>query len=351
MRTRTTARSTKVTVTARAKVTFVLVALMCAACSSSRGNKAAGSSSAATSPSSSSSAGSIIELSGPLSTEGFSQAKLGSDDAAKALGVSYQYSAPASLNNFAADYTALINEAIARKPAAMVIGNFIPSAFDSLIKKATAAAIPVVVVNSGLPSYQSDGAIAYVGTSSETDGEAGANAALKAGAHHLLCVDQTTNPLVEDVCLAAKPVMQKAGGTYDQLNVPLTDIGNPAALTQDIQGDLSSHPDLDGVFTAGSGFGTDAAQAVQNLGKGSSIKVGGNEVTSATLNDIHSGAMAYVIAEQPYLMGYDAIKIAAQYLKYGQYPVTPVITSGAVVDQSNVARYLAIDKQYPGVPG
>jgi len=333
---------------ARVIAVSAVAAVLCAACSSSGTKDQTASSVSATA---SSSLGSIIELSGPLSTEGFSQTKLGSDDAAKALGVSYEYSAPASLNNFAPDYTALINEAIARKPSAMVIGNFIPAAFDPLIKKATAAGIPVVVINSGLPSYQGDGAIAYVGVSSATDGEAAASAALKAGVHHLLCVDQTTNPLVEAVCLAAKPVMGKAGGSYAQLNVPLTDIGNPAALTQDIQGFLSSHPDIDGVFTAGGGFGTDATQAVQNLGKGSSIKVGSNEVTGATLADIRGGTMAYAIANQPYLMGYDAIKIAVQYVEYGQYPVTPVITSGVAIDQSNVAKYVAINEQHPGVLG
>jgi hypothetical protein len=90
----------------------------------------------------------IIELNGPLSTEGFSQARLGSTAAAKALGVSYEDSAPPGLTNFVSDYSTLIREAIARHPAAMVIGNFIPSAFDPLIQQATRAGIPVVVVNS-----------------------------------------------------------------------------------------------------------------------------------------------------------------------------------------------------------
>jgi simple sugar transport system substrate-binding protein len=347
---RISTRSTMASGRGRAVALAALIAIACAACSSSHPNGPDSSSTAAAAGGSSSS-GTIIELGGPLSSEGFSQAKLGSDDAAKAMGVSYQYSAPASLNNFAPDYTALINEAIARKPAAMVIGNFIPAAFDPLIKKATAAGIPVVVNNSGLPSYQSDGAIAYVGISSDSDGQAAANAARKAGVHDLLCVDQTTNPLVEADCLATKPVMEAAGGAYDQLNVPLTDLDNPSALTQDIQGYLASHPDVDGVFTAGGGFGTDAAQAVQNLGKGAGIKVGSNEVTSTTLADVQSGSMSFIIASQPYLMGYDAIEIAAQYLKYGQYPYSPVITSGVSIDKSNVAKYLALNKQYPGVLG
>jgi simple sugar transport system substrate-binding protein len=293
----------------------------------------------------------ILELNGPLSTEGFSQAELGSAAAAKALGISYDYIAPPSLNNFVTDYAALIKEAIARHPAAMVIGNFIPSAFDPLIKQAASAGIPVVVVNSGLPSYQTDGAMGYVGASSSQVGQAAAAAAVKAGAHHLLCVDQTTNPLVEQICLAAKAAMPGAGGTYYQLNVPLTAIGNPAQLTQDIQGFLASHPQIDGVFTAGGGFGTDVASAVAKLGKTGKIIVGGNEVLPSTLQDIRSGTITFEIGLQQYLMGYDAVQMAAQYLKYNILPVTPIITSGPVIDKANIGKELAVAAKYPGVPG
>jgi simple sugar transport system substrate-binding protein len=293
----------------------------------------------------------IIELNGPLSAEGFSQAKLGSAAAAKALGVSYEYSAPASLNNFAPDYTALIKEAIARHPAAMVIGNFIPSAFDPLIRQVTGAGIPVVVVNSGLPSYQADGAIGYVGVSSAQDGQAGAAAALKAGARHLLCVDQTTNPLVEQVCTAAGTAVRAAGGSYYQLNVPLNEIGSPAQLTQAIQGYLTSHPQVDGVFTAGGGFGVDAAAAVAKLGKTGKIIVGGNEVIPSTLQDIKDGTITFEIGLQQYLMGYDSIQIAAQYVRYNVLPATPVITSGPVIDKANLGKELAVAAADPGVPG
>lgn len=293
----------------------------------------------------------IIELNGPLSTAGFSQAKLGSADAAKALGVNYEYSAPPSLNNFVSDYSTLIKQAIARHPAAMVIGNFIPSAFDPLIKQAVHSGIPVVVINTGLPSYRADGAIGYVGLSSSQEGQAAAAAELKAGVRHLLCVDQTTNPMVEQECLAANTAMRAAGGTDYQLNVPLTDLGNPPQLTQDIQGYLASHPQIDGVFTAGSGFGTDAAAAVAKLGKAGKIVVGGNEVLPSTLKGVRNGTITFEVMLQNYLMGYDAIQIAAQYLKYNILPGAPIITSGPVVDKANISKEMAVAAKYRGVPG
>jgi simple sugar transport system substrate-binding protein len=319
--------------------------LAASACSSATPKAAAGTASPAAGTSQ------IIELNGPLSTEGFSQAKLGSAAAAKALGVSYTYSAPPGLTNFVSDYSTLIKEAIARHPAAMVIGNFIPSAFDPLIQQATRAGIPVVVVNSGLPSYQRDGAIGYVGVSSAQEGQAAATASMKAGIRHLLCVDQTTNPLVEQVCTAAGAAMRAAGTGYDQLNVPLNEIGSPAQLTQAIQGYLASHPQIDGVFTAGGGFGVDAADAVKNLGKTGKIKVGGNEVIPSTLQDISNGTISFEIGLQQYLMGYYGVQIAAQYVKYNLLPATPIITSGPVIDRANLSKEMAIAASYPGIPG
>ena len=145
--------------------------------------------------------------------------------------------------------------------------------------------------------------------------------------------------------------MRAVGGTYYQLNAPLDDLGVPAALTQDIQGYLASHPQIDGVFTAGSGFGVDAADAVRKLGKVSAIKVGGNEVLPATLQDIKNGTIAFEISNQPYLEGFDALQIAAQYARYKVYPGAPVITNGAVVDRANISQYLAVNSRFPGLLG
>jgi simple sugar transport system substrate-binding protein len=331
---------------ARTGVLAAAVALAVAACSSSADSKPA-----SASTHSASAGGLIIELNGPLSTEGFSQIKMGSDTAARELGINYEYSAPPNLNNFTADYTNLFREALARHPVAMVVGDFIPSAFDGLIRQATSSGIPVVIINNGESSWQKDGALTYVGPSYPGDGVAGADAARKAGVTDLLCVDQTTSPAVEQICTSAGQAMRSAGNKYYQLNVPLNDLGNPAQLTQDIQGFLSSHPQINGVFTAGSGFGTDAAAAVKNLGKTADIKVGGNEVTPTILQDVKNGAITWEVGVQPFLQGFDALQVAAQYVQYRINPTAPVITGGFIIDKANINQELAIQAKYPGLLG
>src|SRR5258708_35173448 len=171
----------------------------------------------------------ILDLNGPLSDPFFGSVKQGSDAAAKSFGINYQYIAPANLSNFVPDYTALIREALARHPAALVVGNYVPSAFDPLIKQATSSGIPVVIMNTGLASWQSDGAITFVGQDTISTGAIAGSEALVKGVHHLLCVNGApVNPTLGALCNAAKQKMEAAGGTLMELDIRTADASNPS---------------------------------------------------------------------------------------------------------------------------
>jgi simple sugar transport system substrate-binding protein len=326
-------------------------ALLVAGCGSGSSTK----STSANAPAASGHAGSkqtIIMLNGPLADPYFGAMKQGSDAAAKALGIDYQYSAPSDLKNFVPDYTTLINQAIGRKPDAIVIGNFVPSAFDPLIKKAVDAGIPVVVVNTGLDTWKADGAVGFVGFVPEGLGQAAAGASLKAGIRHLLCVNHApVNPALGARCKAAKQRMAAAGGTVAELNIPFADSGNPAAVTQNIQGYLSSHPDIDGVLTLGSAIATNALSAVKKAGKTGKVKVGTVTLSSAVLDDVKSGELAYAVDEQPYLQGFYGMTVASQFARTRLQPTAPILTGGLVIDRSNVDAARAVQEQYPGLRG
>jgi simple sugar transport system substrate-binding protein len=295
---------------------------------------------------------SIIMLNGPLSDPYFGALKQGSDAAAEELGIEYQYSAPPNLANFVPEYTTLINQAIGRKPDAIVIGNFVPEAFDPLIEKATAAGIPVVVVNAGLESWEADGAVGYVGFLAEELGEVAAEASLKEGVTTLLCINHApVNPELEARCKGAEKIMSQHGGKVEELPLPYAESGTPAAVTQGIQGFISSHPEVDGVLTLGSAITTDALTAIDNLGKEGEIKVGAVTLSTAELEDIKGGSMAFAVDEQPFLQGYYGMLIASQYAKYQMRPTAPVLVGGLLIDKGNVDATLAVQNEYPGIRG
>ena len=91
----------------------------------------------------------IAMLGGPLWDPFFGAMKKGGDDAARDLGVDYQWITGTDPNNFVADYAKLVKQAASQKPAAMVIGNYFPDTLDPIIKEITASGIPVIIQHDG----------------------------------------------------------------------------------------------------------------------------------------------------------------------------------------------------------
>lgn len=230
--------------------------------------------------------GLIINLSIPLSQPFAGAVKKGSDDAAEALGTEYQYTAPPDLSNMVPDYTRLFNEAIARKPRAILFINFNPEVFAPLIRKAADAGIAVSLYNSGSHTFRDVGAIGYAGEEPISQGQAAGRAALESGAKTLVCVNHLATEELERRCRGAREVVEAAGGSVAELNIPPADSTNDEAITRDIQGYLKSHDDIDGVITLGANVATDAVLARRNLGD-PDIKIGTTDVSTGASGTVH----------------------------------------------------------------
>lgn len=69
------------------------------------------------------------------------------------------------------------------------------------------------------------------------------------------------------------------------------------------------------------------------------------------LADVKSGALDFVVSEQPYLDGYLGVLFATQYAKFGLAPVGQVYTGPLFIDAKNIDSVLKLAKKYPGVLG
>jgi simple sugar transport system substrate-binding protein len=278
--------------------------------------------------------------------------KMGADNAAKQLGLDYQYSAAPDETNLGPDYATLLQEAISRHPVAMVVGDFVPTAEDPWIKKATAQGIPVVVVNSGETSWQADGALGFVGEDPYQAGEGAGKAAVEDGIKDLICVDSVPgNPALESRCQGAASAMKAVGGTVTVEDIPSADSTNPAAATEDIQGFVRSHPQADGVLTLGSAYATLALLALKNLGDTAKVKVGTFDVSTANLEAVKSGTLGFLVDQQPFIQGYYSLMMAAQYVAYKVAPTGPIDTGGFIINKTNVDAVLAVQNEYHGLRG
>ncbi len=294
----------------------------------------------------------IIMLAGPLWDPFFGAMKKGADDAAKDLGVNYQWVTGTDPNNFLADYAKLVKQAATRKPSALVIGNYFPDTLDPIIKQITAQGIPVFIQHDGGASWKEDGAVGYVGFSARDLGRTVGDLEVKAGAKHGLCVNHVPgNKTLELDCAGYDDAFKASGGTSKTLMVQFSDASNPTFVTQAIKGALQADQQLDAVWTIGAAQAVDSVAAIDQIGGSRKIVNGSLGLSLGSLSALKDGKLLFIADLQPYLDGYYGLLAAYQYAKYRMLPMGQISTGPLMLDKSNVDEVLKINKDFPGVRG
>jgi simple sugar transport system substrate-binding protein len=294
---------------------------------------------------------SIAFVSGPLNDSFFPPLYQGAQDAAKALGVRLNYIAIDEAD-IEATSARTMQVAIAQKPDAIVVGDFVTSVVDPYIKQAIAAGIPVYVDQSGQDQWRGDGAFGFVG---QQGGEVGTVAAQRlgdAGSKKILCVINVPgNPYLQAICKGLSEKAKALGITSSNLELPTADSTDQGKVSRDIGAYLQSHRDIDGIFTENAAVGTAATAALDAAQLGGKVHVGTMEISRVALQQIQNGKLSFLINEQPYLDGYFGVVFAFLYAKYGLAPVGPVSTGPSVVDKANIDKILKVFDTYPNVIG
>ena len=293
----------------------------------------------------------IAMLGGPLWDPFFGAMKKGGDDAARDLGVDYQWITGTDPNNFVADYAKLVKQAASQKPAAMVIGNYFPDTLDPIIKEITASGIPVIIQHDGGASWQDVGAISYVGFSARDLGRSVGELAVKAGAKFGLCVNHVPGNTTLDLdCLGYNDAFKAAGGDSKVLTIQFSDASNQTFVTSAIRGALQSDRedrcDLDHRRGAGRRIGrsgqADAGRKIVNGSLGLSL---------GSLEALKNGDLLFIADLQPYLDGYYALLAAYQYVQYKMLPMGQISTGPLILTKDNVDEVLKVNQDFPGVRG
>jgi simple sugar transport system substrate-binding protein len=294
----------------------------------------------------------IIDISGPLSDPFFGAFKQGSDQAAKDLGINYEYSASKDYTDVVPTYAKLTEAAIGRKPDALIIGNYFPDTLNPLIKKAVAEGIPVFVTNSGRNNWEELGALGFIGEDPREMGAEAGRTAVADGVKVGLCVNHVAgNPTLETRCAGYESELKAAGGRMVGLTIPAEDASNDQKVQQAIAGALKSDPEINGIFTLGATVATNAVAAVEQSPASKNITIGTTDLSTNALNAVKDGKIKFVLDQQPYLQGYYSLVQAQQYLKFGLRPVKAIDSGPLVITQENVEKVLEVNAEFRGVRG
>src|SRR5262245_22819154 len=224
----------------------------------------------------------VIVSHGQASDPFWSVVQNGANQAAEDMGVTVEYQAPGKFDMVA--MSQLIDAAVASNPDGLVVSIPDANALGPSIKKAVAAGIPVISMNSGSDVAKSLGLLTHVGQTEYEAGLGGGERMVAAGAKNALCVNQEVGNAALDLrCKGFTDAMTKAGGKVEVLAV---DLANPTDSQQRIQAALTAKPDVDSILTLGPTGASPALKALQAMNKVGQIKLATFDLSPEVLDAI-----------------------------------------------------------------
>lgn len=276
---------------------------------------------------------------GQASDPFWSVVQKGVAQASKDMGVTAEYNAPQTFDMVAMGQ--LIDAAVAKNPAGLVVSIPDAEALGPHIKAAVDAGIPVISINSGSDVAKELGVLVHVGQTEYEAGFGGGEKMAAAGVTNALCVNQEVgNAGLDARCKGFTDAMTKAGAKVEVLGVDLTD---PTGSQQKIAAKLQQSPDVNGILTLGP---TGAAPALAALRDGNligKIQLATFDLSPDVLEAIKDGDMLFAIDQQQYLQGYLPIVLLTLYHDNLNTIANPILmTWPGFVTKDNAERVIAL---------
>jgi ribose transport system substrate-binding protein len=255
--------------------------------------------------------------------------------AAQAKGYSMTFQGPAS-ESAIADQVSMVENAVNRKVAGIVLAASDPDALVPALKKAWEAKIPVVLIDSmvadsGKKYYQS-----FLSTDNEAAGEASAKALIgKIGTTGKIAVMSYVAGAGSEIgrvggfkkYIAAHSKLQIVGTYYSQ-----SQMATALNQTTDV---LASNPDLKGIFGANEPTAVGMGRALAQSGKVAKVVGVGFDGNEDLKNFIKDGTLYATAVQGSYSMGALGVKTVISIIEGKK--VAPFVNTGVVmVTKANV---------------
>ncbi|WP_186396327.1 sugar ABC transporter substrate-binding protein [Stappia sp. TSB10GB4] len=255
----------------------------------------------------------IVVSHGQASDPFWSVVKNGVAKAGEDLGVSVDYRAPETFDMVAMGQ--LIDAAVNQEPHGLIVSIPDADALGDSIRKAVAAGIPVISMNSGSDVSASLGAALHVGQEEYDAGRKAGEALAEMGGKKGLCVNhEVGNVSLDQRC---QGFADGFGGSVSVL--PTTN--DPAEILAKVKAALASDGDIDTVMALGAALaGEPSLRAVKDSGMLEQVKVATFDMSANFLQAIADGEAAFAIDQQQFLQGYLPVVFLANHARYGLMP-------------------------------
>ena len=249
---------------------------------------------------------------------------------------------------------AQIQDAINAHVDGIAVSDHDPSLMNPTLAKASAAGIPVVLLNAGCDNADiaASHALTCVGQPEQLAGQASGQRFKSMGATNVLCVIHQSGQNLLDrcngiaqglgvgqQCKTGNPPAHGPACTEVTLSTPNA-ASNPQQAIGQVTSYLQAHPQINAVMTLNNAIGT----ALISAHPANNVKVATFDLNSGVESDIKNGSMAFAVDQQQYLQGYLPITFLYLYKKHEGQSVgggTTVPSGPLLVDKTNISKVSA----------
>ena len=284
--------------------------------------------------------GSLFQL------EFFDALKAGVNDAANSIGAKWYYAGP---QEFVPDQISqAIDQAVANKVTGIVLHGQSPET-AAAIDNAIAAGVPVIIVNTDIPSNR----LSFLGCNPY---QAGYDMGEQMGK---LLAGKTGTVLISTAISAGQPsALENLRGAKEALAnytgvkvVEVDDTADANVAATNIGAALQANADVVGIIGQQAYTAVGACTAVREAGLTGKVVVIGRDRDTATLELIENGELAASYAQNSYVEGFIALqwlhdyvngdlKVIGDYIGGGINPLPKTVDSGSIViTKDNAAQF------------
>ncbi len=275
----------------------------------------------------------LVVAHGQASDPFWSVVKNGVEAAAKDTGAKVQYRSPETFDMV--QMGQMIDAAVNQHPDGLVVSIPDADALGPSIKRAVAAGVPVISMNSGSDVSKGLGALLHVGQDEYTAGKAAGEKLKEMGGKIAICVNQEVGNVALD--LRCKGFSDGFGGSVEVLPTTI----DPADVKAKIRAALESNPKIDTVMGLGaSTVGEPAVAAVEAVGRTGKVKVATFDLSANFLKAVVDGKAAFAIDQQQFLQGYLPVAFLSLYAKYGLIPGGNVPSGPNLITADKAAKVI-----------
>lgn len=255
------------------------------------------------------------------------------------------FQGPAAESNIA-DEVAMVENAVNRKVAAIVLAPSDPEALVPAVKKAWEAKIPVIILDSMLADAGKDYYRSFLATDNKAAGELCAKALIaKIGKHGKIAVMSYVAGVGSEIgrvggfkdYIARNSKLEIVGTYYSQAQM-----ANALNQTADV---LAANPDLKGIFGANEPTAVGMGRALAQSGRAGKVVAIGFDGNQDLQTFVKEGILSAIAVQGSYQMGYLGLKTAAAAVA-GKKVEKFVNTGVVIVTKDNLAMPEATNVLY-----